>query len=65
MGWLDRLRPACAILTHLSTFADYDAVQEKLPPYAHVAYDGLRIEINESPGNPPKIFLHAPPLEHT
>jgi len=43
---LNQLKPEKAYLTHISHFlGKFDAVEEKLPPGVHLAYDGLQIEM--------------------
>jgi len=43
---LDDLKPERAYLTHISHFlGKYAVVEEKLPKWAHLAYDGLQIEV--------------------
>lgn len=39
--------PAQAVLTHLSHSVDYYQVQDRLPPPARLAYDGLNLEVRE------------------
>lgn len=45
LDWCERVKPERVYLTHLSFGLDYDTLQSRLPEHAHVAYDGLRIEI--------------------
>ena len=45
IGWIERLKPKHAILTHLNHQADYDAVKEKCPPGVEPGYDGLSVVI--------------------
>ena len=45
IGWIERLRPKHAILTHLNHQIDYDAVRAKCPPGVEPGYDGLSVEI--------------------
>ncbi len=43
---LNELKPESAYLTHISHFlGKYEAVEEKLPSWVHLAYDGLQIEL--------------------
>jgi len=43
---LTDLKPEKAYLTHISHFlGKFDAVEEKLPSWVHLAYDGLQIEV--------------------
>jgi phosphoribosyl 1,2-cyclic phosphate phosphodiesterase len=43
---LEVLKPETAYLTHISHFlGKYEDVKQKLPPWVHLAYDGLRIEV--------------------
>lgn len=45
IGWIERLKPKHAILTHLNHQTDYDAVKAKCPPGVEPGYDGLSVEI--------------------
>ena len=45
LGWIERVRPHKAYLTHMNHEIDYDAWRRKLPPSTEPAYDGLVIEI--------------------
>jgi phosphoribosyl 1,2-cyclic phosphate phosphodiesterase len=45
IGWIERLKPRHAILTHLNHQADYDAIKEKCPPGVEPGYDGLSVVI--------------------
>jgi phosphoribosyl 1,2-cyclic phosphate phosphodiesterase len=45
LGWIERLRPKRAILTHLHVDLDYDALSRRLPPGVEPAYDGMTIEV--------------------
>lgn len=45
LGWIERLRPARAYLTHMNHTMDYDTLMRKLPPGVEPAYDGLVIDI--------------------
>jgi len=43
---LTELKPEVAYLTHISHFlGKYDVVEQKLPDWVHLAYDGLQIEV--------------------
>jgi len=46
IGWIERLKPKHAILTHLNHQIDYDAVNEKCPPGVEPGYDGLNVVIS-------------------
>jgi phosphoribosyl 1,2-cyclic phosphate phosphodiesterase len=43
--WAKRVRPRRLILTHLSHRIDYSTVSNKLPDFAELAYDGMKIVI--------------------
>ena len=44
---LEDLKPEKAYLTHISHFlGKYEQVESKLPKWAHLAYDGLQIEVS-------------------
>ena len=45
IGWINRLKPKHAILTHLNHQADYDAIKAKCPPGVEPGYDGLSVVI--------------------
>ncbi len=42
LGWIERVRPARAVLTNLHIDLDYDALTARLPPGVAAAYDGWR-----------------------
>ncbi len=44
LGWIERLRPAHAIVTNLHVDLDYRSLKAMLPPNVEPAYDGLRFE---------------------
>jgi phosphoribosyl 1,2-cyclic phosphate phosphodiesterase len=43
LGWIERLRPKRAILTHMSNELDYEALKARLPHNVEPAYDGMTI----------------------
>jgi phosphoribosyl 1,2-cyclic phosphate phosphodiesterase len=45
LGWIERIKPARAILTNLHTDLDYVALKAKLPPNVEPAFDGMTIEL--------------------
>jgi len=45
IGWIERLKPKHAILTHLNHQTDYDAVLAQCPPGVEPGYDGLSVII--------------------
>ena len=45
LGWIDRLRPRRAVLTHMNHEVDYDTWKAKLPAAIEPAYDGLVIDL--------------------
>jgi phosphoribosyl 1,2-cyclic phosphate phosphodiesterase len=45
LEWIDRLKPARAVLTHMHTPLDYDTVMRETPDHVEPAYDGMRIEL--------------------
>jgi phosphoribosyl 1,2-cyclic phosphate phosphodiesterase len=45
LEWIERLKPARAILTHMHVPLDYDTVQKETPDHVEPAYDGLSFEI--------------------
>lgn len=42
LGWIERLKPRCAILTNLHIDLDYEELSSRLPPGVEVAWDGMR-----------------------
>jgi len=45
LGWIARVGPARAVLTHMNHSMDYDAVSVCCPPGVEPAYDGLVLEV--------------------
>ena len=45
LGWIERLKPDKAYLTHMNHTMDYDRLMARLPPGVEPAYDGLVIEV--------------------
>lgn len=45
MSWIERVKPARAILTHLGPGLDYDALTRRCPANVEPGYDGLVIEL--------------------
>ena len=45
LSWAERVKPRRLILTHLSHRIDYDNVSAKLPEFAKLAYDGMRVSV--------------------
>jgi phosphoribosyl 1,2-cyclic phosphate phosphodiesterase len=46
LGWIERLKPKRAILTHLLGDLDYDTLRRELPPNVEPAYDGMTVEFS-------------------
>jgi phosphoribosyl 1,2-cyclic phosphate phosphodiesterase len=44
LDWIERLKPKRAILTHMTTDLDYEALRRELPEHVEPAYDGMVIE---------------------
>lgn len=44
LGWIERVRPARAVLTHLGPAIDHEALTASLPKGVEAAFDGLVIE---------------------
>ena len=42
-----RIRPGRTVLTHLTDYYDHDLDQAELPPGVELAYDGMKIELND------------------
>ncbi len=45
LGWIDRVKPKRAWLTHMSHLLDYRSLEEQLPHGVTPAHDGMKIEI--------------------
>lgn len=45
LGWIERLKPKRAILTHMTWEMDYDTLINELPDGVEPAYDGLCFEV--------------------
>ncbi len=45
LDWIERVQPERAVLTHLGTHMDYDALAARLPEGVTPAYDGLVLEV--------------------
>lgn len=45
LEWVERVRPARAILTHMNHAVDYDELAARCPPGVEPAYDGMTIEL--------------------
>lgn len=43
LGWIEKIQPERAILTHMNTTLDYKKTLESLPPHIEPAYDGLTV----------------------
>lgn len=47
LEWIERVRPARAVLTHMNHQTDYDTIAATLPDGVEPAYDGMVIEIED------------------
>jgi phosphoribosyl 1,2-cyclic phosphate phosphodiesterase len=45
LGWIERLKPKRAILTHMHVDLDYATLKRELPPHVEPAYDGMTVEL--------------------
>lgn len=45
LSWIERVKPARAILTHMGPGLDYDALTRRCPPNVEPGYDGMVIEL--------------------
>ncbi|MEE8393623.1 MAG: MBL fold metallo-hydrolase [Rhodospirillales bacterium] len=45
LGWIERIRPRRAVLSHLDIRLDYTELSKKMPPGVEVAYDGMELEV--------------------
>src|SRR5262249_19254214 len=48
IGWIERVRPKHAVLTHLNHQIDYDELMGRCPAGVEPAYDGLVVEIPDA-----------------
>jgi phosphoribosyl 1,2-cyclic phosphate phosphodiesterase len=48
LAWIDRLKPARAILTNLHSDLDYDALRARLPSHVEPAFDGMVVELADA-----------------
>lgn len=46
LGWIARVKPKKAILTHMSHVLEYDQLERELPPNVIPAFDGMQISWN-------------------
>lgn len=46
LGWIERLKPKRAVLTHMHVPLDYDTVQGETPDHIEPAYDLMRLEFD-------------------
>jgi phosphoribosyl 1,2-cyclic phosphate phosphodiesterase len=46
LRWIERLAPKRAILTHMTTDLDYEALRRELPAHIEPAYDGMVVEVS-------------------
>ena len=46
VGWIGRMRPKRAILTHMHVDLDYDTLMGQLPEGVEPAYDGMAVEMD-------------------
>ena len=44
LEWIERLQPKRAILTHMTSDLDYDALRRELPAHVEPAHDGMVVE---------------------
>ena len=42
LAWIERLKPARAVLTNMHADLDYEALRVTLPPHVQPAYDGMQ-----------------------
>jgi phosphoribosyl 1,2-cyclic phosphate phosphodiesterase len=47
LAWIERVKPARAILTNMHTDLDYEVLRLSLPPNVEPAYDGMRVEVSD------------------
>lgn len=47
LGWIERVKPGLAVLTHMSHQFDYERLSAELPAGVVTGQDGLVIETDE------------------
>jgi phosphoribosyl 1,2-cyclic phosphate phosphodiesterase len=47
LAWIDRIKPARAVLTNMHSDLDYEELRARLPAHVEPAFDGMRIEVEE------------------
>jgi phosphoribosyl 1,2-cyclic phosphate phosphodiesterase len=52
LAWIERIKPARAILTNLHSDLDFARLRKELPPHVEPAYDGLTIQLELESGQP-------------
>jgi phosphoribosyl 1,2-cyclic phosphate phosphodiesterase len=60
LGWIERLRPKRAILTHMTNDLDYQALKRRLPPHVEPAYDGMILEFSTDYAHRPESADQVP-----
>lgn len=45
LGWIERVKPRRALLTHMNHSIDYGSLSARLPPGVEPAYDGMVVEV--------------------
>jgi phosphoribosyl 1,2-cyclic phosphate phosphodiesterase len=45
LAWIDRIKPARAILTNMHSDLDFEALRAKLPAHVEPGFDGMRVEV--------------------
>jgi phosphoribosyl 1,2-cyclic phosphate phosphodiesterase len=45
LGWIERVKPKRAILTHMHVNLDYETLRRELPKNVEPAYDGMAIDL--------------------
>lgn len=48
LGWIERVKPRRAVLTHMSEELDYDRLNAELPAGVEPAYDGMVLELADA-----------------
>jgi len=44
LGWIERVRPERAVLTHMGPKLDYETLRQRLPAHVEPAYDGMVLD---------------------
>jgi phosphoribosyl 1,2-cyclic phosphate phosphodiesterase len=46
LGWIERVKPRRAVLTHMTWDMDYETLRRQLPAGVEPAYDGMVLDVD-------------------